>query len=114
MHEDAICPGDRVLVVDDLLATGVLSMQPSSSSVVAAVLWNRLHLSSRLGLIVFLGKLVKGEFVSFILGGLVWAFVYKIHGSVSTTSIMSATFAALLFDLVGLRILGIMAGIKKK
>lgn len=67
-----------------------------------------------LGLIVFLGKLVKGEIISFIIGGVIWAFVYKVHGGVSTASIMSATFAALLFDLVGLRVLGLMAGFKKR
>jgi orotate phosphoribosyltransferase len=39
LHTDAIVPGDKVLVVDDLLATGSPSMPPSSSSAAQAVRW---------------------------------------------------------------------------
>lgn len=66
-----------------------------------------------LGLIVFLSKIPRGEFISLIIGACIWIFVYKIHGGISTTSIMTATFAALLFDLVGLPILKMFCGGKK-
>ena len=56
------------------------------------------------GLMVFLAKLSRGYILDCILGIAVWVFVYRIHSG-STTGIMTATFAALLFDLVGLRIL---------
>ena len=57
-----------------------------------------------IGLMVFLVKLNRGHIIDCVIGLCVWAFVYKIHG-MSTTGIMSATFAALLFDLVGMRLL---------
>lgn len=57
-----------------------------------------------IGLMIFLFKLRKGRMLDVIVGGTVWFFVYSIHG-MSTTGIMSATFAALLFDLIGMRIL---------
>lgn len=57
-----------------------------------------------LGLMVFLIKLNRGHILDCVVGACVWIFVYKIHG-MSTTGIMSATFAALLFDLIGMRIL---------
>lgn len=56
------------------------------------------------GLMVFLAKLSRGYILDCILGAIVWFFVYRIHSG-STVGIMTATFAALLFDLVGLRIL---------
>ncbi len=62
------------------------------------------------GLVVFTGlmvlfiKVARGKIVSVVLSSIVWYFVYKLHGG-STTGIMTATFAALLFDLIGLSIL---------
>ena len=58
------------------------------------------------GLIVFLRKISNGDWLGVIFGGGVWFFVYTLHSG-STTGIMTATFAALLFDLVGMRLLGI-------
>ncbi len=57
-----------------------------------------------IGLMVFLVKLNRGHIFDCMVGVAVWFFVYSIHG-MSTTGIMSATFAALLFDLVGMRLL---------
>ena len=57
-----------------------------------------------IGLMVFLVKLTRGHIDDCVVGAIVWYFVYSIHG-MSTTGIMSATFAALLFDLVGMRLL---------
>lgn len=54
------------------------------------------------GLMVFLNHFKKGQFINVIASAAVWVFVYKIHGGISTASIMTATFAALLFDTVGL------------
>ena len=57
-----------------------------------------------LGLMVFLIKFARGHVLDCIVGVCVWYFVYSLHG-MSTQGIMSATFAALLFDLVGMRII---------
>lgn len=61
------------------------------------------------GLMVFLIKLTKGHLLDCAVGIAVWIFVYSIHG-MSTQGIMSATFAALLFDAVGMRILRLTKG----
>ncbi len=57
-----------------------------------------------LGLVVFGIKLVRGHILACIIGAAVWFFVFSLHRG-STTGIMTATFAALLFDLVGLWII---------
>jgi hypothetical protein len=57
-----------------------------------------------LGIMVFLIKIARGHIFSFIVGALVWWFVYSLHSG-SNSGIMTATLAALLFDLVGIPIL---------
>ena len=57
-----------------------------------------------IGLMVFLIKLSRGHILDCIVGIAVWIFVYSIHG-MSTQGIMSATFAALMFDMIGMRLL---------
>lgn len=57
-----------------------------------------------IGLMVFLIKLVRGRIISVIASAIVWVFVYKIHSG-STAGIMTATLAALLFDVFGMPLL---------
>lgn len=52
------------------------------------------------GLMIFLIKLARGHILSTMLSALVWFFVYSLHRG-SNTGIMTATLAALLFDLIG-------------
>lgn len=56
------------------------------------------------GLMVFGIHIIRGHILSVILGAVVWFFVYSLHKG-STAGIMTATLAALLFDLFGLPIL---------
>lgn len=57
------------------------------------------------GIMVFLRHVAAGDWLNVFASGCVWFFVYKIHGGISTNSIMTATFAAMLFDIFGLRLL---------
>ena len=56
------------------------------------------------GIMVFGIKLVRGNVLGVVAGGAVWYFVYTMHAG-SNAGIMTATVAALLFDLIGLPIL---------
>ncbi len=56
------------------------------------------------GLMIFGFHIIKGHILSVIIGAVVWFFVYSLHKG-STTGIMTATLAALLFDLFGLPLL---------
>lgn len=58
-----------------------------------------------LGIMVFLWRVGQKQYIHVFASACVWIFVYKIHGAISTASIMTATFAALLFDTFGLWIL---------
>lgn len=60
-----------------------------------------------IGIIFFIAKIVRGEILSATLSAVVWFFVYSMHSG-STQGIMTATFAALLFDMVGLPIINLM------
>jgi uncharacterized membrane protein (UPF0136 family) len=60
-----------------------------------------------IGLIFFVSKLIRGQILGLVLSGAVWFFVYTMHSG-STQGIMTATFAALLFDVFGLPILGLV------
>ena len=63
------------------------------------------------GLMIFLAKIVRGKFLDVIIGGVVWFFVYAIHGGTGA-GIMTATLAALLFDLMGMPLLKLMRRLK--
>ncbi len=64
-----------------------------------------------IGIVVMLIKLARGQFISAFAGIAVWIFVFKLHSG-STTGIMTATFAALLFDTLGLPIIRFFGGKK--
>lgn len=61
-----------------------------------------------IGLMVFAINVRRGHIVSSLISLAVWVLVYKLHAG-STTGIMTATLAALLFDLIGMRILRLAA-----
>ena len=56
------------------------------------------------GLMVFAIRLASGKLLGTALSLIVWFFVYSLHRG-SNVGIMTATLAALLFDLIGLPIL---------
>ena len=56
------------------------------------------------GLMVFAIRLASGKILGTALSLIVWFFVYSLHRG-SNVGIMTATLAALLFDLIGLPIL---------
>lgn len=59
------------------------------------------------GLIVFLAKIARGKFFDVLVAVGIWNFVYMIHSG-SNAGIMTATFAALLFDMLGMPILRLL------
>ena len=63
-----------------------------------------------LGIMVFLWRIGRKQYAHVFASACVWLFVYKIHGGISTASIMTATFAALLFDMSGMWILKQLKG----
>lgn len=64
-----------------------------------------------IGLMFFLIKLIQGNILSVMLSSFVWMFVFYIHSG-STQGIMTATWAALLFDIFGLPLLRLFVGMK--
>lgn len=64
-----------------------------------------------IGLIVMIIKIMRGHIFTAAAGLTVWVFVFWLHKG-STTGIMTATFAALLFDTVGIFIISLFTGRK--
>lgn len=64
-----------------------------------------------IGIMVFIIKLLKGHVFAVVCSAIVWYFVFRIHSG-STAGIMTATFAALLFDSLGWPILKAVLGKK--
>ena len=56
------------------------------------------------GIMLFIAKIMRGHYLSAVLSTIIWIFVFKIHSG-STQGIMTATFAALLFDMIGFPLL---------
>lgn len=60
------------------------------------------------GIVVVIGivatsmHFITGKTKNLVISILVWIFVFKLHGGKSTEGIMTATFATVLFDLIGL------------
>jgi 4-amino-4-deoxy-L-arabinose transferase-like glycosyltransferase len=58
-----------------------------------------------IGLMALIIRLVLGQIGHVTASVIVWIFVYSIHGGKANVGIMTATFAALLFDLFGFAII---------
>lgn len=64
-----------------------------------------------IGIMFFIAKIIRGQLISATLSMIVWIFVFSLHKG-STQGIMTATFAALLFDMIGVPILKLLIGRK--
>ena len=58
-----------------------------------------------LGLMILIIRAVLGQGLHVFASICVWIFVYSIHGGKANVGIMTATFAAVLFDLFGFSII---------
>lgn len=65
-----------------------------------------------IGIVVFVIKLLRGHVFSTICSLVVWVFVFSLHKG-STTGIMTATFAALLFDMIGMPLISLFTKSKR-
>lgn len=64
------------------------------------------------GIVVFVIKLLRGYILSTMCSLVVWIFVFSLHKG-STTGIMTATFAALLFDMIGMPLISLFTKSKR-
>ena len=58
-----------------------------------------------IGLVIFGIKVINFNLKTIIVSTVVWYVTYKLHGNDTAVGAMTATFAVLLFDLIGLPIL---------
>lgn len=66
-----------------------------------------------IGVVVFLAKLLFSKLGSLLATVVVWIFVYTLHGG-TATGVMTATVAALLFDVLGIPLLKLLGFFKRR
>lgn len=62
-----------------------------------------------IGVMVLLIKLMRGHILAAVASVLFWMFVFSMHSGAGVHGVMTATFAALLFDTIGIPLLKFFA-----
>ncbi len=65
-----------------------------------------------IGLMIFIFKIIRFKVLDVLVGSTIWYFVYSLHSG-STAGIMTATLAALLFDLLGMPLIRLVRAVSR-